>query len=573
MLIKKTFSGQRFRAMLLTASISVCAEIANVFIDKIIAAQFLGEKALASISFFSPLFSFIFFLSALVAVGSLACYSIELGRMDRDRANRFFGQSVLLAFAVGILMVVLFTFGKGFMFHFMHVDPELLQYVDEFYVWFLGIAFFMPLCNVLQEMIFADGDTRICNASYAVLLVGNVVLSCLFCTRMGMSGIALGTLLSIVLSIAVLCLHFFRKNNSLRFVWHFKIADVGRTFRLSMAEACEYLYFSLLTALLNFYFVEHFAVEKLTVLSIVYEIVEVSVIFNGIWLAAEPLINIYRGERNGKGILQTMKFVNWALLKEGVFFTAFLVIFAPAMAQLFGIHSETLADETVLAIRACAVGLFPLALVKTYASYHVHEQPLLSFLFISLVMFICPFAGVLGIHAFVGEQAMWSAFGVAPYVALGASVAIHLLIHGKRHFPLELEEFSIENYWFMHDMELTPKNLILYRNSISKLLTHRGVSGDIRIKAMLILEELGMVVYERNKGKKVFVEIDVNLKPDSLTMVIKDDGVLMDLTDFEQRVTDLRMYFVNMFMTVQEDKCYLLTSNYNRHVFRFDRNN
>lgn len=208
MLIKKTFSGQRFRAMLLTASISVCAEIANVFIDKIIAAQFLGEKALASISFFSPLFSFIFFLNALVAVGSLACYSIELGRMDRDRANRFFGQSVLLAFAVGILMVVLFTFGKGFMFHFMHVDPELLQYVDEFYVWFLGIAFFMPLCNVLQEMIFADGDTRICNASYAVLLVGNVVLSCLFCTRMGMSGIALGTLLSIVLSIAVLCLHF-----------------------------------------------------------------------------------------------------------------------------------------------------------------------------------------------------------------------------------------------------------------------------------------------------------------------------------------------------------------------------
>jgi hypothetical protein len=103
-------------------------------------------------------------------------------------------------------------------------------------------------------------------------------------------------------------------------------------------------------------------------------------------------------------------------------------------------------------------------------------------------------------------------------------------------------------------------------------LTRRGVSGDLRIKAMLILEELGMVIYERNKGKKIFVEIDVNLKPDNLTVVIKDDGVLMDLTDFEQRVTDLRMYLVNMFMTVQEDKCYLLTSSYNRHVFRFDRN-
>ena len=414
MLIKKTFSGQRFRAMLMTASISVCAEIANVFVDKIVAAQFLGEKALASISFFSPLFSFIFFLNALVAVGSLACYSIELGRMNRDRANRFFGQSILLSFLVGTLMVILFAFGKGIMFRFMNVDSELLQYVNEFYIWFLGIAFFMPFCNVLQEMVFADGDTRICNASYAVLLGGNVVLSCLFCTRMGMSGIALGTLLSVVLSIAVLCVHFFRKSNSLRFVWHFKIADVAWTFRFSMAEACEYFYFSLLAALLNFYFVHHFGTDKLTVLSIVYEIVEVSVIFNGVWLAAEPLINIYRGERNGKGILQTMRFVNWSILKEGVLITAFLLIFAPAMTQLFGIQSESLAGEATFAIRACAVGLFPLAVVKTYACYHVHELPLLSFLFISLVMFVCPFFSVVGLHVLFGDGALWIGFGVAP---------------------------------------------------------------------------------------------------------------------------------------------------------------
>ena len=559
MLIKKTFSGQRFRAMLMTASISVCAEIANVFVDKIVAAQFLGEKALASISFFSPLFSFIFFLNALVAVGSLACYSIELGRMNRDRANRFFGQSILLSFLVGTLMVILFAFGKGIMFRFMNVDPELLQYVNEFYIWFLGIAFFMPFCNVLQEMIFADGDTRICNASYAVLLGGNVVLSCLLCTRMGMSGIALGTLLSVVLSIAVLCVHF-------------KIADVAWTFRFSMAEACEYFYFSLLATLLNFYFVHHFGTDKLTVLSIVYEIVEVSVIFNGVWLAAEPLINIYRGERNGKGILQTMRFVNWSILKEGVLITAFLLIFAPAMTQLFGIQSESLAGEATFAIRACAVGLFPLAVVKTYACYHVHELPLLSFLFISLVMFVCPFFSVVGLHVLFGDGALWIGFGVAPFAALALSAGVQLLIHGREHFPLELEEFTIGNFWHMHDMELNPRNIIAYRNKFSKLLTRRGVSGDLRIKAMLILEELGMVIYERNKGKKIFVEIDVNLKPDNLTVVIKDDGVLMDLTDFEQRVTDLRMYLVNMFMTVQEDKCYLLTSSYNRHVFRFDRN-
>ena len=64
-----------------------------------------------------------------------------------------------------------------------------------------------------------------------------------------------------------------------------------------------------------------------------------------------------------------------------------------------------------------------------------------------------------------------------------------------------------------------------------------------------------------------FLEILNYLK----TLKSKDDGKIMDLTDLEQSVTGLRAYLVNMFMTVQREKQYLLTSNYNRHVFRFDR--
>ncbi|MBR3504344.1 MAG: hypothetical protein IKO07_08875 [Clostridia bacterium] len=91
--------------MLFTASFSVCAELVNIFIDKVVAARFLGENALAAISFFTPMFSFILFLSAMVMVGSLVCYSIELGRLNKHRADRFFGQGIILSFAVGILMV------------------------------------------------------------------------------------------------------------------------------------------------------------------------------------------------------------------------------------------------------------------------------------------------------------------------------------------------------------------------------------------------------------------------------------------------------------------------------------
>jgi Na+-driven multidrug efflux pump len=116
--------------MLLTASLSVCAEFINIFIDKIVAARMLGENALAAISFFTPLFSVILFASSIVMVGSLVCYSIELGRMNKNKADRFFGQSIILSVTIGILMVIAFAIGKRLLFNYMDVDPGQMQFVN-----------------------------------------------------------------------------------------------------------------------------------------------------------------------------------------------------------------------------------------------------------------------------------------------------------------------------------------------------------------------------------------------------------------------------------------------------------
>ena len=568
MRISQTFSGRRFTSMLFTASFSVCAELVNIFIDKVVAARFLGENALAAISFFTPMFSFILFASAMVMVGSLVCYSIELGRLNKHRADRFFGQGIILSFAVGFLMVALFAVGRLF-FDTSGIDAEQLKFVNEFYGWFLGLAFVIPLNNILQEMVYVDGDMKTCNISYAVLLLGNLVFSCVFCKFWGMSGIALGTVLSVVLSILVLCSHFVRKGNTLKFVWYFKIRDVAKVVRFSMAEACEYLFFSLFAAVMNFYFVTHFGSDRIAILSVIYEILELSVVFNGIWMAAEPIINIYRGEENGNGVAQMMEFVNWVSLKETLVATALLLVFAPLLARLFHISSASAADELVFAIRACAVGLCPLAFVKIYAAYHVHEKPLLSFLFIFVAVFLGPAACVLGGVPLWGDGYVWLGFGASPFVAFAVCCIVQLVLYGRSGFPLLLEESEGTGHWYMYDLLLNPENLVKYRDIIGKKLKDASVDDAGIVKAMLLLEELGMTVYESNAGRKVYMEISLQVLQGEFLLVIKDDGKLMDLTDLERSVTGLRAYLVNMFMTVQRDKHYLLTTSCNRHVFRF----
>lgn len=557
--------------MLFTASISVCAEILNILIDKVVAAQFLGEKALASITFFTPLFSIVLFVSAIVMVGTLVCYSFEIGKMQKKRADQFFGQGVILSFASGLILAGVFTIIRGILLHSSAISADLLGFINGFYTWFIGFSLLIPVNNVLQEMVYIDGDTRTCNMSYAALLVGNTFFSVLFCRSMGIEGVALGTLVSVLLSISVLCTHFLKKSNTLKFVWHLNRGDIAAVFRFSIAEASEFLMFALFSSLLNYYFIYTFGFGKLPVLSMIYEIVELSVFFNGIWMAAEPLVNTYRGEKNCKGIMRSMQFVNRTTMKEAVLATILLFIAAPFVINVFHIHSEGLKDIAIFAVRACAIGFLPLAFSKIYANYHVHENPFISLAFIALAMFITPFLSVMTLGSFFGPKAFWVGFAIAPFIAFALGCALQIALYGREKFPLMIEDPKDMANWFITDTRLTPESLLKFRDRMGRIMEGKGVKASSRMKVMLLIEELGMAIEQRNEAKTVFIEFALVFRPDHLMLICKDDGKRIDMTDLEQSITDLRMYLINMFMAAQQEKKYLPTANYNRYAFKFER--
>ena len=557
--------------MLFTASISVCAEILNILIDKVVAAQFLGEKALASITFFTPLFSIVLFVSAIVMVGTLVCYSFEIGKMQKKRADQFFGQGVILSFASGLILAGVFTIIRGILLHSSAISADLLGFINGFYTWFIGFSLLIPVNNVLQEMVYIDGDTRTCNMSYAALLVGNTFFSVLFCRSMGIEGVALGTLVSVLLSISVLCTHFLKKSNTLKFVWHLNRGDIAAVFRFSIAEASEFLMFALFSSLLNYYFIYTFGFGKLPVLSMIYEIVELSVFFNGIWMAAEPLVNTYRGEKNCKGIIRSMQFVNRTTMKEAVLATILLFIAAPFVINVFHIHSEGLKDIAIFAVRACAIGFLPLAFSKIYANYHVHENPFISLAFIALAMFITPFLSVMTLGSFFGPKAFWVGFAIAPFIAFALGCALQIALYGREKFPLMIEDPKDMANWFITDTRLTPESLLKFRDRMGRIMENKNVNANTRMKVMLLIEELGMAIHQRNQGKHVYIEFALVFRPDHILLICKDDGKRIDMTDLEQSITDLRMYLINMFMAAQQEKKYLPTANYNRYAFKFER--
>ena len=517
------------------------------------------------------MFSIVLFVSAIVMVGTLVCYSFEIGKMQKKRADQFFGQGVILSFASGLILAGVFTIIRGILLHSSAISADLLGFINGFYTWFIGFSLLIPVNNVLQEMVYIDGDTRTCNMSYAALLVGNTFFSVLFCRSMGIEGVALGTLVSVLLSISVLCTHFLKKSNTLKFVWHLNRGDIAAVFRFSIAEASEFLMFALFSSLLNYYFIYTFGFGKLPVLSMIYEIVELSVFFNGIWMAAEPLVNTYRGEKNCKGIMRSMQFVNRTTMKEAVLATILLFIAAPFVINVFHIHSEGLKDIAIFAVRACAIGFLPLAFSKIYANYHVHENPFISLAFIALAMFITPFLSVATLGSFFGPKAFWVGFAIAPFIAFALGCALQIALYGREKFPLMIEDPKDMANWFITDTRLTPESLLKFRDRMGRIMEGKGVKASSRMKVMLLIEELGMAIEQRNEAKTVFIEFALVFRPDHLMLICKDDGKRIDMTDLEQSITDLRMYLINMFMAAQQEKKYLPTANYNRYAFKFER--
>ena len=83
--------------------------------------------------------------------------------------------------------------------------------------------------------------------------------------------------------------------------------------------------------------------------------------------------------------------------------------------------------------------------------------------------------------------------------------------------------------------------------------------------ASLLLEEILMLIYEKNAGKKkLFAECTILSEPAGMWMILRDSGILFDVTDADSLPVSLWQYVVARMMVVHDKKAYLTTTGYNR---------
>lgn len=87
-------------------------------------------------------------------------------------------------------------------------------------------------------------------------------------------------------------------------------------------------------------------------------------------------------------------------------------------------------------------------------------------------------------------------------------------------------------------------------------------------RIMMLVEELYMLTLERNPGRRTVAACTIIVGRE-ITFISRDTGAIFDITDADSPVSSFRSFVVSSMMEQHEERNYLLTTSYNRQIFRF----
>jgi len=568
----KGFCEKKFSSMLISGTFTKAVMYLMLLSDSIIAGHFIGASGVAGINAITPVTAIVTFFGDLVSTGVGIVFSREVGAMRKDRADRIYSQGLIISVGIGLLSALLILVLQNAYFKASGVTGDILENALEYYRLVPINAFLTIVIFYLEQMVYSDGDELCNNICYGFQIGGNIICSVILTRFLGMTGIILGSVIGNSLGILTCFWHYFRKENTLRFVWHLSFRDFLLTSRYSIVDSSVYICWGLMDYVMISFVSGRFGETGLIALAVVVSLIEFGVVMDGVGMAMQPLIGTYFGERNHQLIKRVMRSAVKAAVIEGLAATALIWAFTRQFCALFGITGGEALAPSISALRIVSLGFTFCSMVSLTTSYYmlidrIGMATCIACFQNGLMYILLP---VLGALAF-GMGGMWAGFVAAPILTLVCAYLYVYLRFGRDNFPFLLKDMESEIE--VVDDTLTPETAVGLSNRVrNSLLAHQYMKKTAD-KAALFVEEIGLTILERNRQAKkpVLVELSLFFEEDSVLVIERDSGVLFDLTESDVLVGGLSSFLLSGLMKAHKDKAYLITTGYNRNMLRFPR--
>ncbi len=556
--------------MLLSGTVLMVLSVIAGILDTLIAGIMLGENAVAGICLALPIYSLASFFAVCFSYGVPILYGKKMGAFHKKEADQCFGVGLTMIASIGILMFLAILLAGDAYLQAYCPDEAVYESARSYLSWMKYAVLLLPLNELMDGMLFADGDEGISLASNIVQGLVKLVLSVVLCRTVGVRGLAMATLFSFIAAVPVCAIHFFRPSNTLKVNLTFSWTMFRDILKFGVVDASTHLFMSLFTVAINFFVIRKFGTEMLILVSAITLVKEAQIFFEGIGEAISPLVSTYLGEENCPGVRKVWRLAQWSLWGESLLSTGVLLVCAPMIAGWLGIQNPTTAEYTVWGLRMLALMQIFTCRMFLDSSYFILVERVSLGVFDSFIRELFPALPLAVLGGLIGGvYGMFIGLTVAQPLGYWFSVLHIRRRYGKENYALFLADLEKRKTVRLYEFPVNPETIIRIRDKIGSLLEEQGCRGEQINRVMLTFEELFMLIYSCNEGKKVLAECAVEIG-DTIRLKTKDNGRIVDLTDTDRDVSSLRAYTLsNMLEAHTTLRVHFLALSYNHNILEF----
>jgi putative MATE family efflux protein len=216
-----------------------------------------GKLALAAIGFVLPFFMMAIAISTGIGIGSGSAISRRIGADDKIGADNVAIHSIIITLLISLAFTTFFYIFSEVIFDFIGAGESSTMAISYGRIIFAGstVIFFTNMANAILR---GEGDAKRAMYAMAIGAILNIILDPIFIYtfRMGVTGAAIATILSLgITSLILVYWLFFKKDTYVSFVFHdftFKKEIIVDIFRVGLPASFQQLSMSITMLMINF---------------------------------------------------------------------------------------------------------------------------------------------------------------------------------------------------------------------------------------------------------------------------------------------------------------------------------
>lgn len=397
---------------------AVIAQMVNVLyniVDRMYIGHIpeIGSTALTGLGVCFPILMLISAFSAFVGSGGAPLASIQLGKGNKNEAEKILGNGVTMLLAFSIILTFGFMLFKEPLLYAFGASESTYTYANQYLsIYLLGTVFVQAAIG-LNTFITCQGQAKVAMLSVLIGAIINIVLDpiLIFTFDLGVKGAAIATIISQGCSALWVVGFLLSKRSSLRIKLSYLKPNwkiIGNIAALGVSPFIMQATESLINIVFNSGLQRYGGDVYVGSMTILQSVMQLFVLpTQGITMGTQPIISYNYGAKNHQRVKDTFKYTLIVTVTITTIATIAVVLFPQIFASMFTSDQELKALVIkVLPIFMAGIWIFGVQMACQSAFMGMGQAKISLFLallrkvilLIPLALILPRFAGVMGIY-------------------------------------------------------------------------------------------------------------------------------------------------------------------------------